>query len=296
MSAATAPGRLVDVGGAAVHVVVEGNGPTVVLESGLGGGVVEWELVAARLTDVATVVRHDRPGLGWSEQRPGPRTAVGAAHELHQLLAALGLGGPVVLVGHSLGGLHVRAFAALYPDDVAGVVLVDPSHEDAGARMPLLDRLNGLQLAVFRALLRGGRPGLALLRKVYRAGLAAQLGKPADPAAMALLDRATERAADPAVLRTVADEVAGLGEGFDQVRRLTAAGRFPAVPLRVISQGRPPSSRLLRRAAEHWRELHAGLATLSPQGAHVVAGASGHLVPLEQPDLVAVAVREVLGR
>lgn len=292
----TATGTLVEVDGAAVHVVVEGSGPTVVLESGLGGGVVEWERVAALLTGTATVVRHDRPGLGWSERRPGPRTAEGAAYELHQLLAGLGLAGSVVLVGHSLGGLHVRAFAALYPDEVAGVVLVDPSHEDAGARMPVLDRLNRLQLLLFRALLRGGRPGHALLLKAYRAGLAAQLGRPADPAAVALLDRATERAADPAVLRAVADEVAGLEESCAQVRRLTADAPFPAVPLRVISQGRPPSSRLLRTAARHWRALHADLARLSPHGEHLVAEASGHLVPLEQPDLVARAVREVLGR
>lgn len=296
VSAPAGRGALTRVDGKAVHVVVEGGpGPVVVLESGLGGGVLEWGVVAAGLVGSARVVRRDRPGLGRSEPQPGKQTATAAARDLKCLLERLGLPGPYVLVGHSLGGLHVRAFAALFPEDVAGVVLVDPSHEDAVHRSRTLRRVMRLQAAVTGALLRGGPAGRALFHAVYTRALASECAKPLDAASAEILRRSAQQCRAPSVLATVGAETAGLDRSFEQLRELRRTTAFPAVPLRVISQARPRSSRTMNATMRVWQDLHAELLELSPDSAHLLAERSGHLVPLEQPELVVHAVMDVLG-
>lgn len=291
------PGQLVDVDGAHVHVMVQGAGPVVVIESGMGGGVLEWQAVADGLSDVATVVRRDRPGLGWSDVPVEPaHTSVGAARSLERLLQQLGLAGPYVLVGHSLGGLHVRAFACRRPDDTAGVVLVDPSHEDQLDRLPSVRRANAVQLGLMRTVLLGGPLGRSLLARINRAALASECAKPLAPHVAEVLDRTMARGTQPSVLRTVVAELAALQASCAQIREFDAAGRFPTVPLRVISQGRPRRSRTLQNLQGQFQALHQQLLQLSPDSKHVLAERSGHLVPLEQPELIVEAVRDVLAR
>ena len=118
------------VGGADVAYATFGTaGPVVVLESGLGEDMREWRAVAQALAPCARVVTYDRPGIGRSAPRPdaSPVQADAVARELAGLLRALGMPPPYVLVGHSLGGLYVQAFARAMPGDVAAVVLVDAS-------------------------------------------------------------------------------------------------------------------------------------------------------------------------
>ena len=140
------PGQLVDVGGHRLHVVVMGEeqaGPTVVLDAGMVSFSSNWAWVQPEVARVARVVACDRAGLGWSDRGPRPRDAGQSARELHEALARLGITGPYVLAGHSYGGLTVRAFAAIYPGDVAGVVLVDGSHPDQWARFGFSSRVPG---------------------------------------------------------------------------------------------------------------------------------------------------------
>jgi pimeloyl-ACP methyl ester carboxylesterase len=120
----------VDAGGHKVHMVVQGNAnPTVVLESGLGQGREAWTRVFLDVANFARVVTYDRAGLGLSEPGPPPRTAEQMATELHTALKNAGLAPPYVLVGHSGSGFTVRVFAHLYPKEVVGLVLVDPTQE-----------------------------------------------------------------------------------------------------------------------------------------------------------------------
>jgi pimeloyl-ACP methyl ester carboxylesterase len=102
-------------------------GPTVVFESGQGLGMDSWSRMAPRLALCARVIVYDRRGVGNSPARPNDRpvTASDVAHDLVRLLRAIGAAPPYILVGHSLGGLYVQAFARLYPKEVAAVVLVD---------------------------------------------------------------------------------------------------------------------------------------------------------------------------
>ena len=130
------PGRLVDVGGYSLHISCQGNGtPTVILDALFPGTVSNWAWVQPEIAKTTRVCAYDRAGLGWSDSGPMPRDAVQQAAELHTLLANAGVTGPYVLVGHSLGGLSVRMFADRYPDEVAGMVLVEASNPDGWKRL-----------------------------------------------------------------------------------------------------------------------------------------------------------------
>lgn len=122
--------RLVDVGGHRLEVSVAGTGtPVVILEAGLGQHQRHWLAIQDSLATQTTVIAYSRAGYGASDPSPERRTPLQITSELRALLHALGQDGPYLLVGHSLGGLYVRVFASRYPADVAGLVLVDPTHE-----------------------------------------------------------------------------------------------------------------------------------------------------------------------
>jgi len=108
-----------------------GRMPTVIFESGGGGSSAEWMPVQDALGATIRSCAYDRAGLGKSEPGPGPRTLAQETFELHALLSAAKVGGPYVLVGQSIGGVSVRLYAQQFAADVAGVVLVDPTHESA---------------------------------------------------------------------------------------------------------------------------------------------------------------------
>jgi pimeloyl-ACP methyl ester carboxylesterase len=99
------------------------------MDSGLNMTMATWGSVPSEVATFTRVCTYDRAGLGFSESGPEPRTSKRIVNELHTLLVNAGVGGPYVLVGHSLGGLNVRLYASLYPKEVAGIVLVDASHE-----------------------------------------------------------------------------------------------------------------------------------------------------------------------
>src|SRR5215467_2211928 len=126
-----------DFTGVSLNLNCVGQGsPTVVLDSGLGVPAAGWDLVMPDVAKFARVCSYDRAGYGWSSAGPEPRTTGEIVKELHALLAASGEKGPYVLVAHSFGGYNVRVYADKYPADVAGLVLVDTSHEDQQQLMP----------------------------------------------------------------------------------------------------------------------------------------------------------------
>jgi pimeloyl-ACP methyl ester carboxylesterase len=124
-------GELVDVGGHRLRIACGGTGsPTVVLESGLTFGRKTWDLVWPKVIKLTSVFSYDRAGLGESDRGPKPRTSLQIVRELHLALSGARIPPPYVLVGHSFGGLNVRLYASTYPKEVAGIVLINSSHED----------------------------------------------------------------------------------------------------------------------------------------------------------------------
>jgi pimeloyl-ACP methyl ester carboxylesterase len=122
--------RKVAAGGHALSLLVGGEGtPTIVFEAGFGAGLASWSTVQSNIAKFARTVSYDRAGIGQSEAGPKPRAAKQIAEELHLALQNAGIGPPYVLVGHSFGGIYVRVFADMYPKEVAGMVLIDPSQE-----------------------------------------------------------------------------------------------------------------------------------------------------------------------
>jgi pimeloyl-ACP methyl ester carboxylesterase len=120
----------VDVGGHSLNLLIGGVGsPAVVFEGGFGIGIASWSTVQKEVAAFAKTVSYDRAGLGQSDLGPKPRSAKQIATELHTALEKAGVKPPYVLVGHSLGGTFVRVFADMYPKEVVGMVLIDPSQE-----------------------------------------------------------------------------------------------------------------------------------------------------------------------
>lgn len=152
-----APGNLIDVDGFKMHIHCEGEGsPTVILESMSGGTSVNWGWIQPDVQKETRVCVYDRAGIGWSEADPESLTLARTVRNLHTLLVNANVEGPYVMVGHSLGGVYVRGFAAEYPNEVVGMVLVDEAHPQQFVKYPELfsegdnyfKMLNGIQFAV----------------------------------------------------------------------------------------------------------------------------------------------------
>jgi len=301
------------VAGLATHVVAEAGPahatrPPVLLSSGLGGAWYDWSLVLPRLAEHAPALCFDRPGLGWSEPSPVGPTLAGEAERIRALLTTPGVLapgaapiGPAVVVGFSLSGFHVEAFARLHPELVAGVVLIDPSAEPDAPAPPTPDQ---------------AARALELWRTVGQ--VAARTGAAAlgTPLMRALAVRATRIGgsdlADPAVVAAAGASgrvfTAGLLENATyhalaaQLLELRCERPFPAEPpLRVIAAyGVSPMARLLpfaggslRRRREQWRARQSQLTRMSAQGKLIELEDSAHFVPYDRPDVIIEAVAEV---
>jgi len=144
----------VDVGGHGLQLLIGGQGsPAVIFEGGFGTGIGSWSTVQKDVAAFAQTVSYDRAGLGQSDPGPKPRSAKQIATELHAALQKVGVKPPYVMVGHSFGGIYVRVFADIYPKDVAGIVLIDPSQESFNDWLKLnyADRLKAQESDIAKA-------------------------------------------------------------------------------------------------------------------------------------------------
>jgi pimeloyl-ACP methyl ester carboxylesterase len=131
-----ATGRMIDIGGHRLYIECTGSGaPAVILQAGLGASSSSWAGIAPAVAATTTVCTYDRAGHGRSDEA-GPQDGIALANDLHTLLERAGVPGPYILVGHSSGGPYVRVFAARYPDEVAGMVLLDAQPADAFTALP----------------------------------------------------------------------------------------------------------------------------------------------------------------
>jgi pimeloyl-ACP methyl ester carboxylesterase len=288
-------GELVDVGGYRLHLACQGDGgPTVVMEAAIGETGLLWSLVQPAVAQTTRACVYDRAGYGWSDPSPRPRTAAVMVDELRGLLATAEVPGPYVLVGHSFGGLLVRLYAARYPQEVAGLVLVDSAHEDQYRRapreiqelVPQFEEQARQQYESLKALIVSGSLDVAMLPV-----------PPQLPAAAADTFRALVAAGPNHVEALIAEQQAvGAIHAELAAANITSVGDLP---LMVLSHGQPMAMPGLtpevNQANEQtWQELQAELAKLSSRGRLVVAEDSGHYVQLERPELVIDAIGQVV--
>jgi pimeloyl-ACP methyl ester carboxylesterase len=301
-----APGRLIDVGGFRLHLNCSGNGsPAVIFDAALGASSISWSLVQPEVASLTRACSYDRAGFGWSDAGPLPRTAGRITDELRVLLTRAEISPPFILVGHSFGGLVVRVFAARYRSDVSGMVLVDPAHPedwvnpapkeqvkiDRGVRLcrqgAVAARLGFARVVALLAGIGALTPARALVKLASRGGLSRE-----DEGILAPVQRLPPEARRP--LRyfwTQPKFFEALGNQIESIcitarETLEAAqGGYGDLPLITISSTDPGDYRLRQQDA---------LARLSTRGRHIVASNSGHWIPLDQPEVVIKAVKEII--
>lgn len=251
--------QLVDVGGYRLEALRAGSGaPTVVFEAGLGDSLETWNPIWPAIAKQATIVAYSRAGFGRSESGPADRSARREVTELHALLTRLQLPVPYVLVGRSYGSILVRLYTSLYPKEVAGLVIVEGTHEQQVKRWGMLDSSYPPAFrAFFDSVLKTKPPG-------------AEAGE---------------------IRETVRIQAAGAVEG------LTPLPDIPiAVLTSMRSDSTSPFVNATPRGHEAWREMHDEWFRRSRNGLHIQTTHSGHDMQHDEPQLVIDAIRFVLER
>jgi pimeloyl-ACP methyl ester carboxylesterase len=293
------PGKLVDLGGHRLHVFCTGKGPfTVVVENGLGDFSFDWTLVQTRVEKFSRICTYDRAGYAWSDPGPKPRTYAQLNLELHDALNKLGERRPLILVGHSFGGGVVRNYAAIYPTEVAGIVLVDTVQEDQ--RIPMgpnktgrvRDSAKGTPIPAPREnLLLSDKPNLP-----PPANAIGEITPPYDrlPQKEQTLHRWAEQL--PEINDAEDSQKEWSTEYMQQLYENPQSASLGTMPLIVLTRAEGfkkdidlPATQL---ESERLR-LQAQLALLSSNGKQIIVP-GGHNMHLEAPDAVADAIRSVI--
>ncbi|MFY7863682.1 alpha/beta fold hydrolase [Roseateles sp.] len=250
--------QLVDIGGRKLHAVQMGQGEaTVVFESGFSMDLSAWRRVAPQLTSRAKVLVYSRAGYGQSEPSPAPVSLQQSGRDLSALLQAAQLPPPYVLVGHSYGAFLIRDFASRHPEQIAGLVFVDPAHERYDQ---VLKPLDAQRLAAEQAQLEKGAP------EKFRADLR-YIQSIMDAGKLPAIDnKGTARLPDvPAVVLT-------------STKRYTKPEVLLHTPAGMAA----------------WRQLHTEFFSQFSNGAHVLTPVSGHHIQFDEPQLVVAAVDQVI--
>jgi pimeloyl-ACP methyl ester carboxylesterase len=245
------PGESFDVGGYRLHLNCTGSGsPTVVLQSGLGEFSPSWARIAPAVSRTTRVCAYDRAGQGWSEDAPQIQDGVQAAADLHTLLDRAGENAPYVLVGHSIGGSYAMTYAARYPEQVAGIVLLDASDPyQATATAGAAAASAPAPLAVLPSLTRLG------IGQLVPSSFWSSLPEPA-----AGQVRAFE--SSPRGWRNGADESAAMPTLFTQAQALTTLGSTPLVVLTTTES---------LQNIDGWSRAQDRMAAVSTDSSHRVA-------------------------
>ncbi|MBA3603174.1 MAG: alpha/beta hydrolase [Parachlamydiaceae bacterium] len=284
------PGKLVDVGGYRLHINCSGEGrATTVFDAGMGGSSLEWALVQPEVSKFARACSYDRAGNGWSDESPLERTSENIVDELHTLLKNAKVPGPYILVGHSFGGSNVLLYANRYPDEVAGIVLVDSAHEDYLDKMPAMPEQNE-SMALLLTYVGGTRLMYAHL-PIYKK----QLEAFSDEIKEVYLAKLSTNN----FIKTVFKQTAMLDKSLKQLKATGA--KLGDKPLIVITAGKKMnaeevglSEEQVDQIAKVWNDLQKDLVTKSINGKQIFAEHSGHMITREQPAIIVEAIREVI--
>jgi pimeloyl-ACP methyl ester carboxylesterase len=297
----TRGGRWVEIGPRRTLYVVEkgAGGPTVIFEAGIAATNLNWHQVQETVSLFTNTASYDRSGLGWSSPCRTVRTPGNITEELHIMLQAAGIKPPYILVGHSFGGLVMRRYAATYPEDVAGVVLIDPMrceewpplNPDKQSFVDRGQRLSGYAIPIARF----GLARLAVTSLLCRSGrLSGHLAGAAGNGGRHVLQRVTEEVGKmprevwpivaahwsrPGYYAGMKSHVAAVPQ---TVREMQNTDPIREIPVMVLTPGKstPLSNQCLDKIGNNVRQ--------------VIAPASAHWIHLDEPELVIDSIREMV--
>ncbi len=272
-----------------MHLNCTGKGsPAVIVENGSSSFSIDWALVQAQAARFARICTYDRAGFAWSDRGPTINTVEETMDDLHLLLRAAAIAPPYVLVGHSIGGMYVRAYQRRYPHEVAGIVLVDATPEDDlgysvnGVNKTGVTMTYDEMATVFAPLVKNPPP----LPKMPE-----EVDEPFDK-----LPPGLQRARLWALRKWISEidmphswiTAESWKEEFAVLKRLRLASPHALgdLPLIVLHRGRRSDAELNQREAD--------LVKLSSVGVERVAPESDHHIHLYQPELVIQAIRDVV--
>jgi len=295
------PQRLVDVDhGRRMNIYCLGSGsPAVIMDAGMGDSTISWALVQPAIAAKTKVCSYDRAGLGFSDGSNRPSTAANDADDLHKLLKAVHIAPPYILVGHSAAGMYIRVYADHYPDEVAGMVSVEGSHEDQWIRGWAIGAPG--QQAKWDAFLkeygscvdeakRGLVPGTPAYKKC--------VGDP-DPRFSPAINAAQARYA-----ATVRWQAAAASErqavayaSADQAR--ATRKHYGDIPIIVLTHSPYPKAKDETQDERNqrtllWESLHLDVAAMSTRGVNEIVPNSGHYIQYDHPQVVIDAINQAL--
>lgn len=294
------PGKLVDIGNYKLHIHDTGIGaPTVVLDACLGGNSVYWGLVQPEVAKFIQVCSYDRAGLGWSDESPLERTSENIVKELHELLHKAGKSAPYILVGHSSGGINMRLYANMYPEEVYGVILVDSSHEDQLDIFEKIDaqfKPSGLQR--FKTWCLNNRVSQTCMRALRACHVLAPEVNTFFPSPLRAHIQALEKL--PKALRAGNGEWTSFKTSMQQLKN--SQNQLFNKPLIVITGCKKredifPRDRLrMREYDKVWVKFQKDFLTKSHKGTQLFAEKSGHFILFDEPDVVIGAIRTMVAQ
>jgi pimeloyl-ACP methyl ester carboxylesterase len=288
------PGRLVDIGGRRLQIDCRGSGsPTVVLESGLDYlGSLSWAAVHDSLARTTRVCAYSRAGVLWSDPAPTPFDARQVAPDLHAALITSGETPPWVMVGHSLGGPYVVLFTSRYGEEVAGLVLVDPSHPAQFAR---------LREATGKSML-PRTTEVAIGSALAWTGIVRLASGGHGPSTWPAIADIVSRAYLPISIEALRRETVAITATLDAAGRVRSHGDRPLVvltatansPATLAAEGITQAQADRMQAAKE--ALQADQATWSTDGRQELVPNASHYIQFDRPDVVIGAVRDVVAR
>jgi pimeloyl-ACP methyl ester carboxylesterase len=268
-----APGNLYSIDGYIMHIYCTGHGsPTIILDAGLGDDSLIWGKVQPELSKTTRVCSYDRAGFGWSEPRPGTQDANRIADQLHALLQQAGVTGPIVMMGHSIAGIYLRAYAGRYSQNVVGLIFVDastPLQQDRSAAMNAMSSQKP-------------KAHTYLARLFYTLGLSRLLGHCshtvpgfADPMGKMLAEDECHPSS-----ASVNQELASFRDSGNETIH---TGPYGDLPILILSQD---PEKAAGEQARVWNELQEDLKRLSTHSRRIIAKGSGHQIQIERADLI----------
>jgi pimeloyl-ACP methyl ester carboxylesterase len=257
-------------------------GPTVLLETDIAIAGYSWLQVQRQIATLARACWYDRAGYGWSDPGPFPNHSDSVARDLHNLLTAAELKPPYILVGHGIGAFHVRVYNGLHPDDVKGMVLVDPLNEDTTIHVHNHDEN-----------LRSGVVGIAKIFGAFGILRLIAPGPGTTPAGWT----PNEWNTSVAMAWQPKSAVAHIHEGplWISGELARSSGHLRDLPLIVLS-GEKHAELFRGQNVELELDRHETLARQSMRGRHTVVPGSGYWNPYKSPQAVVAAVRDVLAQ